>query len=587
MLPRTKCRRGWSARPLDIELHGFPELAAVAPEPALGRPPRQKKGTMKRPNTSRRCRRSSLLAAGLVTATVLSACTGGNGGKSDSAHADPNAVLRVGTPFFIAGPSFHLDPRIGITGNENTWFSAIYAPLMKYSTTQNKYTPYLAKQVSIVDPTTVEIEIRPEAKFDNGQPVTAADAKATLDSMLKNLEAGTGNGLNGGLRLVKNVQITGDRTYTIHFSKPALGVVHELLAGREGIIEPQGASASQDTAPIGNGPFKFTSLTPGIKLTLAKSSTFFDADKVKLKGIEFDNLAEGQPQMNALRAGDIDLTSGPVGGGLSFNLSKSLAGNPSYQAVTFEGTGFSFFDMCRAPGYLFNDVRVRQAVQYGTDRTAIAESVYSDKSLAASQVWAQDSPLYDPSITTEFGYDVNKAKALLAQAGVAPNTKVTVVISSTDPSAQQTALLMKQQWAKIGLDLVISQTDNQNADFYIPGTTKSPKFQATLNVYSRPPSTKISLLFTPGAQRNACDFVDQKIIDEYTALQEKDPTDASAIAGWKQLDRYVASIAAIVPLLTRPIFIGAAKRVEGLSKDTLGPVGLVGPDYESITMASQ
>jgi hypothetical protein len=106
-------------------------------------------------------------------------------------------------------------------------------------------------------------------------------------------------------------------------------------------------------------------------------------------------------------------------------------------------------------------------------------------------------------------------------------------------------------------------------------------------VYSRPPSTKISLLFTPGAQRNACNFVDQKIVDGFEALQGMDPTDASAIDAWKQLDHYIASIAGIVPLLTRPIFIGAAKRVQGLSKDTLGPVGLVGPDYESISMASQ
>jgi hypothetical protein len=145
---------------------------------------------------------------------------------------------------------------------------------------------------------------------------------------------------------------------------------------------------------------------------------------------------------------------------------------------------------------------------------------------------------------------------------------------------------MKQQWQKIGLNLDISQTDNQNADFYIPGTSRSVKYQGTLNVFSRPPSTKISLLFTPKAQRNACNFVDQTIIDGFKGLQGLDPTDPTAIAEWKKLDRYIASIGAVIPLLTRPIFIGASKRVQALSSDTLGPVGLVGPDWESIYMTT-
>jgi peptide/nickel transport system substrate-binding protein len=530
---------------------------------------------------------SLFVATALAVLTLASCSSGGNGTSSSAnrADADTNAVMHIGTPFFVAGPSFHLDPRVGITGNENTWFWAIYAPLMRYSTSQNKYTPYLAKSVKVVNPTTVDIEIRPDAKFDTGDPVTAADAKATMDSMLKNLRAGTGNGLNGGLRLVSEVEVTGNLTYTLHFSKSALGVVYELLAGREGIIEPRAAGASQDTAPVGNGPFKFQSLTPGVRLVVTKSPTFFDAAQVKLNGIEFKNLAEGQPQMNALLAGDIDLTSGPVGGGIDYVLSKTLASNPSYKAISFEGTGFSFFDMCRAPGYIFNDARVRQAVQYGTDRTAIAKSVYNNPALAATQVWAQDSPLYDPSISKDYGYDPTKAKQLLADASVAPGTKISLVINAGDPSAQQTALLMQQQWSKIGLDLTIAQTDNQNADFYIPASTKSTKYQATLNVYSRPPSTKISLLFTPGVQRNACNFVDQKIVDGYTTLQGLDPSTPGGIAAWKQLDGYIASIAAILPLLIRPIFIGASAKVQNLSADTLGPVGLVGLDYENIWMS--
>jgi peptide/nickel transport system substrate-binding protein len=523
------------------------------------------------------------IGAAVIVSTV--AACGGSGGSGGSGAASGSAkVLRVGTPFFVAGPEFHLDPRVGITGNENTWLSALYAPVMKYTASTNTFEPNLAKSVTVTSPTSVDITLRDDAKFDNGAPVTAADAKATLDAMLANLKAGKGRGLNQGLALVDNVKVTADKQYTINFSAPAKGVVYELLAGRQGMILPAGAGADQDTNPIGNGPFKMKSLTNEVSLKLVKSSTYFDAKAVTLAGVEFRNLAEGQPQMNALLANDIDLTSGPVGGGLTSELLKTLKGRSGVQGITFPGNGFAYVDMCKAKGYLLNDVRVRQAIQFGTDREALAQAVYGDKALASGQVWSRDNALYDPAIDQKYGYDPEKAKQLLADAGIASGSKVKVVISSAHPAAEQTMLLMKEQWAKIGLDLEVSRTDDQNAAFYLPGATQKAKFDATYNVFSRPPSTKVSVLFTPGSLKNACNFVDQKIVDGYSHLQGLDPTEPATIAAWKSLDDYIASINAVMPLMNAPVFAGASNRVKHLSVDTLGPIGMVGPNYTKITM---
>jgi peptide/nickel transport system substrate-binding protein len=517
----------------------------------------------------------------LLVLTLVTAC--GNSNKP-GADGGGSHVLRVGTPFFVAGPEFHLDPRVGITGNENTWLYALYAPVMKYSTSKNSYQPNLAESVTVTSPTSVDIVLRDDAKFDNGSPVTADDAAATLNSMLANLKDGKGRGINQGLLLVDNVEVTGDKTYTINFSAPAEGIIYELLAGREGMILPADAGATQDTAPVGNGPFKLGSLTTEVSLSLVKSDTYFAADSVALDGVEFQNLSEGQPQMNALLAGDIDLTSGPVAGGLTSELLKTVKGRSGLQAVTFPGNGFAYFDMCRADGYLFNDVRVRQAIQYGTDRAALAKAVYGDENLASGQVWSQDNPLYDPDIDTKYGYDPEKAKQLLEEAGVKPGTTVKVVISSSHPAAEQTMLLIKDQWKQIGLDMDIAQTDDQNSAFYLPGSTQETDYDGTYNVFSRPPSTKISVLFTPDSLKNACNFVDQKIVDGYTHLQGLDPTDPATIEEWHSLDDYVASINAVMPLMNAPIFVGASDRVEGLTPDTLGPIGMVGPDYAALSM---
>ena len=533
---------------------------------------------------STRAGRGRLLRAVTGAVVILSVAIACRGGGSPGVGDDNPKVLRVGTPFFVAGPEFHLDPRVGITGNENTWLYALYAPVMKYTTSKNSYEPNLAQSVTITSPTSVDIVLRDDATFDNGNPVTADDAKATLGAMIANLKAGKGRGLNQGLRLVDNVKVTGGKRYTINFSAPAKGIVHELLAGREGMILPAGAGATQDTKPVGNGAFKLGSLTNEVSLSLVKSDSYFDADSVALDGLEFRNLAEGQPQMNALLAGDIDLTSGPVAGGLSSELLKTIEGRSGLQAVTFLGNGFAYFDMCRADGYLFNDVRVRQAIQFGTDREALAKAIYGDSKLASGQVWSRENALYDPAIDEKYGYDPDKAKQLLAEAGVKPGTTVRVVVSSAHPAAEQTMLLMKDQWKQIGLGLNISQTDDQNSAFYLPGATQETKFDGTYNVFSRPPSTKISVLFTPESLKNGCNFVDQRIVKGYTELQGLDPTEPATVAAWKTLDDYIASINALMPLMNAPIFIGASDRVENLSADTLGPVGIVGPNYAAIRM---
>ncbi len=522
----------------------------------------------------------------LVTIATVIGIVGITAPAAVAARIDKNAVLRVGVPFF-SSTSFNMDPRISITSNEATWYWALYAPLMRYSQSTGKYTPYLAESVTVVDPSNVKVVIRNDAMFDNNQPVTSADAKATLEAMVANQKAGRANGINAAVQLISSVEVVDTKTFIIHFSRPALGVVYELLANREGIIVPASAGASQNTAPVGNGPFKFTSLTAGVKLVTERSSTFFGAKTVQLKGVEFLNLLGGTPQMNALLAGDIDLTASASGGGLDATTYEALRSNNKFRAMAFSTGQYTYIDMCRSQGYLFSDVRVRQALQLGIDREALAQALYGDKSLAATQLWQKGELYYDASIAKENAYNPKKAKKLLADAGVAPGTSVTFLINPpSDPSQNDAALRIKQQLEKIGLSLNISQTDNQITDFYVPASAKPPtvKYQATMLPYTRVASAKLTTLFTPNTQRNACNFLDDQITTPMNELQGLAPTSQQAITMWKKVDKYVMNIAAVVPLVWRPNFIGASARINGLTPDRLGPVGQAGYQYDKFSM---
>src|SRR5262249_14124757 len=152
-------------------------------------------------------------------------------------------------------------------------------------------------------------------------------------------------------------------TFNLKFSSPALGVVYDLLVGRETMIVPAAAGAEQNTKPVGNGPFKFVSVQNMTSIVLTKSSSFFDSSNIKLGGVKFQILVNGTPQANALFAGDIDA---------AFGLDSSTYFTAQKKGFTVvkatDGNGIFYVDMCESPGYFFNDVRVRQAIQYGTNR---------------------------------------------------------------------------------------------------------------------------------------------------------------------------------------------------------------------------
>ena len=541
---------------------------------------------------SRRWR--SLAIIGVLVATIaVAACSGNNGGSaSDSSGSgaetappaagdfDPNGVLRVGAPLQLVS-TLSLDPRVSSISGETVWLSALYAPLMRYTPSTGEFTPYLAESVTTIDPKTVSVAIRPNAVFDNGQQMTAADAKATIDAMKANQAGGKAPGIQAGIQIIDSIEIVNDKTFVVHMARDGLGVIYELLSGRESYIVPASAGASQNTAPIGTGAFKFESYIKGQKLKFTKSKTFFDQANVRLAGLELLNLTEGTPQQNALLAGDIDITSGSAGGGLDPAGLAVLARNRKFRTLTVPGNNFTYVDMCKAPGYILSDVRVRQALQYGTDRAALAKAIYGDESLATTQEWAKGSPFYNPDLDAKYAYDPQKAKDLIKQAGVEGGT-IRLIWTTTDPTTQNMALLVQQQWSQLGLKVQITQTDDSVGDFFLPALSKSVKHDVFFAPFVRTPSTKLSLMFAPHVQRNVCGFEDPKILTAIEQLQGLNPTTPEAAATWKSIADYVASIAAIIPSTLRPQLVGYSDKVGGVTADTGATGGTVSLQYTSL-----
>jgi hypothetical protein len=159
---------------------------------------------------------------------------------------------------------------------------------------------------------------------------------------------------------------------------------------------------------------------------------------------------------------------------------------------------------------------------------------------------------------------------------VKAGTTVDLLVTSQINVASSVALVLKAQWAKLGLNVNVALTSDIVTDFYRPGLTGVPKVPAAVGSTSKSDSARLSFLFTPGTLRDTCNFIDPKIQDAIPVLQGLKPDDPGAYAKWKEVSAYIASVDAILPFTFSPALFAWNKKVGGVTADNLAQGGLVG-----------
>ena len=511
----------------------------------------------------RRFGRRACVAA--TTVALLGVFAASRPAAAAAVKFDPNAVLKVGD-FQVNNQVTVLDPRLTRSNNDSTWMSAMYAPLMSFDRKTNKFAPYLASTVTVVDNKTIKIELRADAKFDTGAPVTAADAKATIEASRENFRASKANGLRAELLLIDNVEVTSTTGFTIHLNAPGLGAIFDLLADRSTYIIPANAGATQNTKPVTNGAFKFVSFTQGQSIVLEKSTTFWDAKNVNLKGIQFINLLPGTPQTNALLAGDVQYAEDIDPSGLpaltgKFNTLKSI--NPE---------AYFYIDMCKLSSNFFGDLKIRQALAYGTDRAALAKIASGGTSVAAYEQIAPGDARFNPALPKLYKYNINKSKALLAQAGVKDGTQISLVVANSLAQFTPMGLILKDQWTKIGLTVNIVPTTDLVGAWINPALRSQPPSTTTLalNQASRAGLQKLTRYFGTNGPANPCNYQNTTLNQLMTDLNGLSPSDPQAVAKWKQAEQIaIGDDVAMIPTMYTPV-------VRAWSK-SIGTTGAVNP----------
>lgn len=414
--------------------------------------------TSKTRATAKRPMRTVALMAGVLAASLtLTACGGsttadstkpadGNTGTTDAAEApagevDPNAIIEAGLSYTLSGG---FDPMIttgAITVSAN-WHTLEGLTELD-PVTREVYAALGAELPTQVDDTTYTVKLREGAVFHDGSPVTADDVVYSFERVLDPANESLYAGFISFLDTVTKVD---DTTVEIKTKFP-----FSLVAERLSVVKivPQAiVEADYDafnSLPTGTGPYKITYAQPDDKITFERFDGYTGPKPAQAAGMNWNLLADSAARVTALQSGTVQAIES-----VPYIDMPALEGVVDVASVQSFGLLFMMFNTEKAP---FDDARVRQAFHYALDMDKIINTGLLGNAEAATSFLPSNHPNYHEA-ETQYSYDPEKAKALLAEAGVAEGTKVNLKTTDTD-WVQVIAPLLKEDLDAVGLDITL------------------------------------------------------------------------------------------------------------------------------------
>ncbi len=424
-----------------------------------------------------------LVRAFLVIAVVLAGGSGcGQKKLTNVEYGNQHQVLYYGN----GDEPKSLDPHITTGSPESNIILSLLEGLVRkdHKTLQPK--PAVAESWHISEDGTVyTFTLRSDAKWSTGDPVTARDFVASWKRALmptlsneyaymmfyvKNAEPYYNGKISDfnevGVKAIDDQTLQVTLNYPAHFFLQVLDhhsyyPVHIPTLQKHGALDDPNSRWVLPGNFVGNGPFRLKKWEVNNVLEVVKSDTYWDKKNVHLNAIQFLPIEDKQAEERAFRSGRIHLTNTP-----QLDIEKiavykekwpeTLRITPTYTSYYYE------FNTTRKP---FDDARVRKAFAYAVDRKLLVERVSKGGEIPAYSLIPHDPQGYSPK--QYFSYNVEKAKALLAEAGF-PNGEGFPSMSllyNTNDNHRKMALAI-QQMLKTNLNVDI-QLENKEWKVYI------------------------------------------------------------------------------------------------------------------------
>ena len=307
-----------------------------------------------------------------------------------------------------------------------------------------------------------------EAYFHNGNRVTAADVKWTIQQMA---DAKSTAYLRASMQQITSIETPDDMTVRLITQQPISPLPYWFAL-------PQAPIISRDSGTgvdaVGAGPFVMIANERGVRVRLAPFPKFFRPGVPKVKELNMTVYADENLRVSALQAGNLDLIEY-----VPWQSMDAIGADPKLKMDSTDGP-FMYLVFNGATGP-FKDARVRQAVAFAVKREDVVKAAfYGHASTLNGLPITSDSPFYNDKLAHFWSYDPERAKKLLAEAGVGEGFSCTLLSNITNGMHKSTAEVVQQNLAAIGINVQLALPEWANFvalgnrgqyEFAVNGTT--------------------------------------------------------------------------------------------------------------------
>ncbi|MEZ4662806.1 MAG: ABC transporter substrate-binding protein [Caldilineaceae bacterium] len=369
---------------------------------------------------------------------------------ADAAESAPSGEPKSGGVLITAraADAKGLDPHLQTAFASFRAIEHIYEPLLALDPDMNVVPNLAATWEWSDDGTTLTVQLQPGVTFHNGNALTSADVKFSFERLL-NEE--TGAAARSFFTSIQSIDTPDDLTVIFHLDAPNAAILAAMTNPNSAILSQAWMDGGGDpaTEAVGTGPFKLTSWEADNVMKLEANRDYWREGLPRLDGIEFRTIPDESSILAGLRAGEIDW---------------ALINDPRVAVTASSGAGALTISRAPALAYhvlqlnasrpQFEDVRVRQAISCAIDRQQVLDTA----SLGEGEVTSPATPSFYRAPLADltcYQKDLEKSKALLAEAGVSDISFTVIAAGDEPPTAVAEAQNIQAQLAEIGVTVEI------------------------------------------------------------------------------------------------------------------------------------
>ena len=383
------------------------------------------------------------------------------------ARAQAAQILRIAV---TASPR-NIDPAKTTIAEEYIWGNLAFNGLTRIKEDLS-VEPELAESWTFSDDLKAwTFRLRRGVKFHHGREMTSQDVAVTYRRIL---DPETASPVRSNYDMIEAIETPDPHTVVFRL-RYAYGGFADILADRQAKIVPHDALANITTQPVGTGPFKFRSYTPGDRMILTRNADYWEAGMPRFETVELRIMPEMSARLAALRAGDIDVVWE-----LNPEDVRSLRDNPALrvESVATASWDGAIMNNSIAP---FNDIRVRRAFHLAVDKRDVVELVLFGEGAPTHSPIPPTHPFFARDVAFDRA-DPAAARRLLREAGHPNGVRVPLIIPVGRPVRERLGVTLQQLARPAGFEIEIQRVPFARysaevagrAPFYIDGYFARP-----------------------------------------------------------------------------------------------------------------